>query len=141
MLSFLPPSCSSEDHWAISTDVVSCSPRRRSLHNDCTQQLSANWFRESPDTGHLVWIDGTYDVAGGQELEKYRRESEVAFGPVDTVKYAGAFGATGLMIRTPDEIAPVLKRAFEIEGPVLIGVHADYCDNHVRLCVQKNSIV
>jgi thiamine pyrophosphate-dependent acetolactate synthase large subunit-like protein len=64
-------------------------------------------------------------------------KSEVAFGPVDTVKYAGAFGATGLMIRSPDEIAPVLKRAFEIERPVLIGVHADYRDNHVRLCVQK----
>jgi acetolactate synthase I/II/III large subunit len=36
---------------------------------------------------------------------------------VDTVKYAGAFGATGLMIRTPYEIVPVLKWAFEIEGP------------------------
>jgi acetolactate synthase I/II/III large subunit len=66
----------------------------------------------------MVWIDGTYDIAGGQELEKYRRESEVAFEPVDTVKYAEAFGATGLMIRTLDEIAPaVLKRIFEIEGP------------------------
>jgi thiamine pyrophosphate-dependent acetolactate synthase large subunit-like protein len=41
------------------------------------------------------------------------------------------------MIRRPDEIAPVLKRAFDIEGPVLIGVRADYRDNHVRLCVQK----
>ena len=55
------------------------------------------------------------------------------------MKYAGAFGATGLMIRTPDEIAPVLKRAFEIEGPVLIGVHADYRDHHVRLYVQKTA--
>jgi thiamine pyrophosphate-dependent acetolactate synthase large subunit-like protein len=44
-----------------------------------------------------------------------------------------------LMIRTPDEIAPVLKRAFEIEGPVLIGVHANYRDNHVGLCVQKTA--
>jgi len=51
-------------------------------------------------TGADVWIDGTYYIEGGEELEKYRRESEVAFGPVDTVKYAGAFGATGLMIRT-----------------------------------------
>jgi hypothetical protein len=37
----------------------------------------------------LVWIDGTYDIAVGQELEKYRGESEVDFRPVDTVKYAG----------------------------------------------------
>jgi thiamine pyrophosphate-dependent acetolactate synthase large subunit-like protein len=43
------------------------------------------------------------------------------------------------MIRPPEEIAPVLKRAFEIEGPVLIGAHADYRDNHVRLCVQKTA--
>jgi thiamine pyrophosphate-dependent acetolactate synthase large subunit-like protein len=86
---------------------------------------------------HLVWIDGTYDIAGGRELEKYRRESAIAFGPVDTVKYAEAFGATGLMIRTADEIAPVLKGAFEIEEPLLIGVYADCRDNHVRLCVQK----
>jgi hypothetical protein len=41
------------------------------------------------------------------------------------------------MIRTPYEIAPVLKRAFEIERPVLISEHAGYPDNHVRFCVQK----
>ncbi len=38
---------------------------------------------------------------------------------------------------TPDEIAPVLKRALEIEGPVLIGVHVDHRDDHMRLCIQK----
>ena len=35
-----------------------------------------------------------------------------------------------LMIRTADEIAPVLKRAFEILGPVVVGMHVDYRDNH-----------
>jgi hypothetical protein len=42
------------------------------------------------------------------------------------------------MIRTPDEIA-CPQAAFEIEGPVLIGVHADHRENHVRLCVQKTA--
>jgi acetolactate synthase-1/2/3 large subunit len=46
------------------------------------------------------------------------------------VKYAEAFGARGMMIRTADDIAPVLKQAFETPGPVLIGVHVDYRDNH-----------
>jgi acetolactate synthase-1/2/3 large subunit len=69
-------------------------------------------------------------MVGVQEALKYGRKSGVDFGPVDYVKYAEAFGAAGLMIRTPDEIAPVLKRAFDIPGPVLVGVHVDYSDNH-----------
>jgi acetolactate synthase I/II/III large subunit len=57
--------------------------------------------------------------------------SGVDFGPVDVVKYAEAFGATGMMIRSPDEITPVLRRALDYRnGPVLIGVHVDYRDNH-----------
>jgi acetolactate synthase I/II/III large subunit len=62
-------------------------------------------------------------------------------GPVDLVKYAEAFGATGLMIRTPDEIAPTLKKAFNVAGPVIVGLHVDYRDN-VRLfeMVSEDSI-
>jgi acetolactate synthase-1/2/3 large subunit len=48
---------------------------------------------------------------------------------VDPVKYAEAFGATGLMIRTTDDIAPVLKKALDTPGPVIIGVHVDYRDS------------
>jgi acetolactate synthase-1/2/3 large subunit len=54
----------------------------------------------------------------------------VRFGPVDPVKYAEAFGATGLMINMPDEIGPVMKRALDAQGPVIFGVHVDYRDNH-----------
>jgi len=34
------------------------------------------------------------------------------------------------MIRTPEEIAPVMKEALDHTGPILIGVHVDYSDNH-----------
>jgi len=78
---------------------------------------------------HMVWIDGTYDMVAAQEKLKYGRTSGIDFGPVDVVKYAEAFGAKGLMIRTPDEITPVLKRAFDLPGPVIVGVHVDYRDN------------
>jgi acetolactate synthase I/II/III large subunit len=77
-----------------------------------------------------VWIDGSYDMVAIQEEQKYGRPSGTAFGPVDPVKYAEAFGATGLMIRCADEIAPVMKRALETPGPVIVGVHVDYRDNH-----------
>jgi acetolactate synthase I/II/III large subunit len=34
------------------------------------------------------------------------------------------------MIEKPDDIVPVLKKAFDIPGPVIVGVHVDYSDNH-----------
>ena len=78
----------------------------------------------------LVWIDGTYDMVAAQEVIKYGRRSGIAFGPVDLVKYAEAFGATGKMIRTPAEIAPVMKEALNHAGLIIVGVHVDYSDNH-----------
>src|SRR3984957_7093798 len=79
---------------------------------------------------HMVWINGTYDMVAVQESAKYGRPSGVDFGPVDVVKYAEAFGATGLLISAPEQIAPQLRRAFETPGPVLIGINVDYRDNH-----------
>jgi len=79
---------------------------------------------------HLVWIDGTYDMVRIQELAKYGRASGVEFGPVDVVKFAEAFGAKGLRIEKPDQIAPVLKKALSMEGPVLVGIPVDYRENY-----------
>ncbi len=79
---------------------------------------------------HMIWIDGTYDMVAEQEKIKYGRPSGCELGPVDPVKYAEAFGATGMMIRTPDEIGPTLRKAMGTLGPVIIGVHVDYRDNH-----------
>jgi acetolactate synthase-1/2/3 large subunit len=79
---------------------------------------------------HLVWIDGTYDMVRFQEMAKYGRASGVEFGPVDVVRLAESFGAKGMMIRTPDEIATTLKRALEMAGPVVVGIPVDYRDNH-----------
>jgi acetolactate synthase-1/2/3 large subunit len=79
---------------------------------------------------HMVWINGTYDMVAVQEQPKYKRTSGVDFGPVDVVKYAEAFGTAGFMVNTPDQIGPTLRKAFEISGPVLIGIRVDYRDNH-----------
>jgi len=80
---------------------------------------------------HMIWIDGTYDMVGVQERAKYKRTSGVDFGPVDVIKYAEAFGAKGLFINSPDEIGQQLRKAFEMAGPVLIGINVDYRDNHL----------
>jgi acetolactate synthase-1/2/3 large subunit len=65
-----------------------------------------------------------------QEEQKYGRPSGTKFGPIDPVRYADAFGAHGFMIQSPEQITSVLKQAFDTPGPVLVGVHVDYRDNH-----------
>jgi hypothetical protein len=79
---------------------------------------------------HLVWVDGAYDMVAIQERLKFGRTSGVNFGPIDYVKYAEACGAHGMLIKRPDEIAPVMKKAFDMAGPVIVGAHVDYTDNH-----------
>jgi acetolactate synthase-1/2/3 large subunit len=81
-------------------------------------------------------------MVAAQEQIKYNRTSGIKLGSVDPVKYAEAFGATGLQIQHPDEIASTLHKAFDTPGPVLIGVHVDYRDS-VKLFeqVHKSSTV
>jgi acetolactate synthase-1/2/3 large subunit len=64
-----------------------------------------------------------------QQKLKYGRSFGVEFGHVDIVKYAEAFGATGLRINKADEIASVLLKALSLNGPVIIDVPIDYRDN------------
>jgi acetolactate synthase-1/2/3 large subunit len=121
--------------WAIAASIVRPGEKVLSISGDGGFLFSAmeleTAVRLKANIVHMVWVDGTYDMVRVQEMLKYGRKSGVDFGPVDLVKYAEAFGATGLMIRSPEEITPVLKRALNHRGgPVLIGVHVDYRDNH-----------
>jgi len=61
--------------------------------------------------------------------KSYLRHSGTDFGPVDVVKYADAFSATGIQIADPDDIAPALNKAFDTAGPMLVGVNVDYSKN------------
>ena len=85
--------------------------------------------REKCNFVHLVWCDGSYDMVKIQQLLKYHRPFGVDFGPVDIVKYAEAFGATGLRIHSADEIGPVLRQALNTPGPVLVEIPIDYRHN------------
>ncbi len=120
--------------WAIAASIVRPSDKVLSISGDGGFLFSAmeleTAVRLKANIVHMVWIDGTYNMVAAQEKLKYGRASGTDFGPVDLVKYAEAFGARGMMIRTPEEITPVLKRAFDLSGPVLVGVQVDYSDNH-----------
>lgn len=127
--------------WAIAATLVRPAEKVLSISGDGGFLFSAmeleTAVRLQSNLVHMIWIDGTYDMVATQERQKYGRPSGIEFGPVDPVKYADAFGAHGFMIHSPDQIGSVLQKAFDIPGPVLIGVHVDYRDNH-KLFEQVN---
>jgi acetolactate synthase-1/2/3 large subunit len=120
--------------WAIAACLVRPSEKVISISGDGGFLFSAveleTAVRLKCNLVHLVWIDGAYDMVRFQEMAKYGRPSGIDFGPVDVVRFAEAFGAHGLRIDTPDEIAPTLKRALAMRGPVVVGIPVDYRDNH-----------
>jgi acetolactate synthase-1/2/3 large subunit len=120
--------------WGIAASIVRPAEKVLSISGDGGFLFSAmeleTAVRLKANVVHMVWIDGTYDMVAVQEKLKYGRSSGTDFGPIDYIKYAEAFGATGLMIDTPDNVAPVMKKAFAVAGPVIVGVHVDYRDNH-----------
>jgi acetolactate synthase I/II/III large subunit len=120
--------------WGIAGALVRPSEKILSISGDGGFLYSAmeleTAVRLKANLVHMVWIDGTYDMVATQEKLKYGRTSGIQLGPIDYIKYAEAFGATGLMIDTPDDVAAVMKRAFATSGPVIVGVHVDYRDNH-----------
>jgi acetolactate synthase-1/2/3 large subunit len=120
--------------WGIASCLVRPNEKTLSISGDGGFLFSAmeleTAVRLKLNLVHMIWIDGTYDMVAVQEQAKYKRTSGIEFGPVDIVKYADAFGAVGFMIEAPDQIGPTLRKAFEIPGPVLIGIRVDYRDNH-----------
>jgi len=120
--------------WAIAASLVRPREKVISVSGDGGFLFSAmeleTAVRLKSNLVHLVCIDGFYDMVGIQEMAKYGRLSGVSLGPVDVVRFAEAFGAKGLRIEHPNAIAPTLKKALAMQGPVLVGVPVDYRDNH-----------
>jgi acetolactate synthase-1/2/3 large subunit len=120
--------------WGIAASIVRPAEKILSISGDGGFLYSAmeleTAVRLKANMVHMVWIDGTYDMVATQEKLKYGRSSGTDFGPIDYIAYAEAFGATGIMINRPDDIIPVMKKAFDNQGPVIVGVHVDYRDNH-----------
>ena len=119
--------------WAIATCLARPGEKAVSMSGDGGFLFSAmeleTAVREKCNFVHLVWRDGSYNMVKIQQVLKYGRPSGVEFGPVDIVKYAEAFGATGLRIESADGIAPVLTKALNTTGPVLVDIPIDYSHN------------
>jgi acetolactate synthase-1/2/3 large subunit len=131
--------------WAIAACLVRPGEKVISMSGDGAFLMSAmeleTAVRLKCNFVHMVWRDGFYDMVRIQQQARYGRETAVALGPVDVVKYAEAFGATGLAICAADEIAPVLRRALDISGPVLIDVPIDYRENRMLIEGMRGEVV
>ncbi|WP_163117100.1 acetolactate synthase AlsS [Bacillus subtilis] len=119
--------------WAISASLVKPGEKVVSVSGDGGFLFSAmeleTAVRLKAPIVHIVWNDSTYDMVAFQQLKKYNRTSAVDFGNIDIVKYAESFGATGLRVESPDQLADVLRQGMNAEGPVIIDVPVDYSDN------------
>ncbi len=119
--------------WAIAACIARPHDRVLSVSGDGGFLFSAQELetavRLKCNFVHMIWTDGTYDMVAFQERMKYGHTAGVEFGPVDKVKYAEAFGATGFRITQPEEFVPILRKAMEIPGPVLIDIPVDYTHN------------
>lgn len=119
--------------WAISAALVRPNTQIVSVSGDGGFLFSAQELetavRRNLNIVHLIWNDGRYNMVEFQEEMKYGRASGVDFGPVDFVKYAEAFGATGLRVEHSGELEEVLAKAFATEGPVIVDIPIDYKDN------------
>jgi acetolactate synthase I/II/III large subunit len=120
--------------WAIAASLVRPSEKVISISGDGGFMFSSmeleTAVRLNCNLVHLVWMDGHYNMVRFQQMAKYGRDAAVEFGPVDVTGIAKACGAHGMMIQRPDEIAPTLKKALDMQGPVVIGVPVDYSENH-----------
>ena len=119
--------------WAIAASLARPDCKTLSVSGDGGFLFSAmeleTAVRLKCNLVHMIWSDGGYNMVAFQEHAKYGRVTGTEFGPIDVIKYAEAFGAMGYRIGHPDELAPVLRKAMETPGPVLIDVPVDYRDN------------
>lgn len=119
--------------WAIAASLVRPTEKVISVSGDGGFHFSSVELETAVRLGcnlvHVIWRDGHYDMVRFQEEMKYGRRSGTDFGPIDTVRFAEAAGAQGFAVERAEDFLPVLRRAMEMPGPVLIDVPVDYSHN------------
>jgi acetolactate synthase-1/2/3 large subunit len=77
----------------------------------------------------LVWRDNGYGVIRWKQNLRFGRTSSVDFGNPDLVRYAESFGATGYSVTAAGDLRPILERALQQSGPVVIDCPVDDNEN------------
>jgi acetolactate synthase-1/2/3 large subunit len=77
----------------------------------------------------LIWRDNGYGVIRWKQTLRFGRTSSVDFGNPDFVRYAESFGAAGYRVTAAAELRPVIERALQHDGPVVIDCPVDESEN------------
>jgi acetolactate synthase-1/2/3 large subunit len=77
----------------------------------------------------VIFRDDAYGVIRWKQMNRYGRESGVAFGNPDFPALARAFGCRGTRVESANELVPALESAFAGRGPCLLEVPVDYREN------------
>lgn len=78
---------------------------------------------------NVVWTDRRYGVIELNQQRRFGRTFGVEFTNPDLVQYAGSFGIPAWRVEQPDDFAPMLRRALEMDVPSLIEVPVDHTEN------------
>ena len=123
--------------WGIAASIVDPSHKVVSISGDGGFMMSSmeleTAVRLRCNLIHVVWVDNAYNMVDIQERKKYGRGSGVDFGPIDFAAYAQSCGAAGMAVESTEGLSRALRRAMEIEGPVLISIPVDYSHNHLLM--------
>ncbi|MGW6097849.1 acetolactate synthase large subunit [Streptomyces sp. NPDC055157] len=85
--------------------------------------------REHVPLAVLVLVDGEYGLITWKMELELGRHSHTRFTNPDLVAYAESFGARGHLIKSADELLPVLRRALEEDAVSVIACPIDYSEN------------
>ena len=77
----------------------------------------------------LVWSDGGYGLIEMHQRRRYGRVAGTRFENPDLVALAHAFGVEGVRVDRAGDFLPVLRKALDAAGPVVIDIPIDYAEN------------
>ncbi len=89
---------------------------------------------------NVIFRDDGYGSIRWKQMNRFGRESGVAFGNPDFAKLAEAFGAKGYRVQAASELLPILREAFQHQGPSVVDVPVDYTEN-VKLTERMGHLV
>jgi acetolactate synthase-1/2/3 large subunit len=77
----------------------------------------------------LIWRDNGYGVIRWKQMLRFGRPSSVDFDNPDFAAFAKSFGAMGVRVSDPRELAPALAKALACGGPAVVDCLVDYGEN------------
>jgi acetolactate synthase I/II/III large subunit len=77
----------------------------------------------------LVWSDGGYGLIEMHQRQKFGRVAGTRFENPDLVGLARSFGLHGVRVERAGDLLPILRAAFEENGPVVVDIPIDYLEN------------